>query len=56
MDCNEYVTRMKEIAEHSRRDEETGHIQADELLIDFLNDQGHTELAEAYRSVKKWYS
>ncbi|MCM1440206.1 MAG: hypothetical protein NC131_13535 [Roseburia sp.] len=48
--------RMKQCIEQSRNDTEEGHINADDLIVEFLTDNGFGELASLYIEVGKWYS
>lgn len=53
----DYIKEMNEIANFSEYgDIEIEHMNADELLIDFLSENGFNELAEAYAKVHKWYA
>lgn len=36
-------------------DSSTCHINANEVLVDFLNDLGYKRLTEEYEKVRKWY-
>jgi hypothetical protein len=48
------IKRLKEIQiDHPDDDAEGWHEIADSLIIEYINDQ---EIAEAFRSVPKWYS
>jgi hypothetical protein len=50
----EYVDAMNFIVPDS--DTERAHRRADNLLIEFLKEEGYTELIEAYEKVNKWYA
>lgn len=50
------MTDMKELAKLSKGDVEICHSAADDLLCEVVERLGMYELAEDYRSVKKWYS
>lgn len=39
-----------------KRDEENDHIEADDILMYFLENLGFTEVVEAYNEIKKWYA
>ncbi len=51
MTKQELIEKLKELAKSS--DTEEAHGGADQLLIDFINDE---EITEAYDSIKKWYA
>jgi predicted GNAT family N-acyltransferase len=36
-------------------DEET-HVEADNILSNFVRELGFTEIAEAYENIEKWYA
>jgi hypothetical protein len=38
------------------RDEESGHIRADDILVELLKALGYTEVAEAFDDLPKWYA
>lgn len=38
------------------RDTELAHIEADDILCDFLRKLGYLNIVTAYLSIKKWYS
>jgi hypothetical protein len=50
MTKDELITRLKKAEELDR---ETYHIQADDLLLEFINDP---EITAAYNAMNKWYS
>lgn len=51
MTKEELIAKLHEIREKSER--EKGHMQADDALIEFIND---SEITEAYESISKWYA
>lgn len=44
---------IKKLIEADDGDNESSHIQADKLLIEFINDP---DIAEAYNAIDKWYA
>ena len=44
---------LKILKDCDQLDWESGHSQADEALIDFINDE---DIAEAYENIGKWYA
>lgn len=54
MTYQEYVDVMNLIV--MDRDTERAHRRADNLLIEFLKEEGYVELIEAYEKVNKWYA
>lgn len=52
-DIQEYVDRLKEC---KKFDYESGHIEADKVLIDFISNLGYESIVEAWSEVEKWYS
>ena len=49
-DIQEYVDRLKECKEY---DAESGHIEADKILIDFISNLGYESIVEAWSEVEK---
>jgi hypothetical protein len=45
------ISRLKELGEESTSEE--GHGEADDLLIEYINDP---EIKEAYENIGKWYA
>lgn len=39
-----------------KQDPESGHIEADEILMNVLKTMGYIEIAALYNQVHKWYS
>ena len=54
MDIEKYKLRMKECIDNG--DIEIGHIIADDLLCEILNELNHGDIVELYRKVKKWHA
>lgn len=54
MTYQEYVNAMNFIIADSNT--ERAHRRADNLLIEFLKEEGYVELIEAYEKVNKWYA
>ena len=52
----EYINKMKEALETSKFDEKAGHVVADYILCDFLNELGYNELVTIFNTVHKWYA
>ena len=52
-DIQEYVDRLKECKEY---DAESGHMEADKVLIDFISNLGYESIVEAWNEVEKLYS
>ena len=42
--------------EADNNDREVAHINADKILCDLLEKLGYTDVVEAFKKVKKWYS
>lgn len=55
MDLTEAITKLDMLYEDSC-DTEREHIEADRILMEFLEDLGYTSLVDAYDRVNKWYS
>jgi hypothetical protein len=51
MTKEELIEKLK--AEAANRDKEVAHINADELLLEYIND---SEIKEAYDAISKWYA
>ena len=53
----EILARLREMvgAEDFDTDIEAQHIEADELLCEYLTLLGETSLVEAYKALEKWY-
>lgn len=54
MDYEDKVAMMKMLA--NDKDYECAHRDADNLLVEFLEELGYKELVEAWREVGKWYA
>ena len=35
---------------------EEGHVEADQILSEFVRELGFTEISEAYEAIGKWYA
>jgi hypothetical protein len=53
MTKEELLEKLEQCAELDKRDPEAAHSDADELLIDYIDDP---EIKEAYESFGKWYA
>lgn len=51
MNKEELIKKLKKVEEENCTEE--GHIKADELLLEYIND---TEIAAAYEDIPKWYA
>ena len=48
---------IKELADQiDNTDYEGAHLAADEILCEFLESEGHSDLVYEYKKVGKWYS
>lgn len=53
---NEFLKRMYEAYELSKKDPEEAHINADEILIDIAKRAGYEKTAALFDEMCKWYS
>ena len=53
MDKKEIVERLNKITEGKQSDVEKSHVEADGLLLAFINDE---DIELAYSKVDKWYA
>ena len=56
MDRTTLISKLNEISESQKRpgrDLEINHIDADDLLLEYINDE---EVSEAFHSIDKWYA
>lgn len=53
MTIEELRRKIRFIVEHSKGDVEQDHVDADELLLEFIGD---VEVASAYNDIEKWYA
>ena len=53
MTIEELRSRMRLLAERAHRDPEQAHADADELLLEYVNDVG---VAAAFNEIEKWYA
>lgn len=51
MNKSELIAKLEKIKENS--DTEVAHADADEALLEFIND---AEIREAYEKIEKWYA
>lgn len=49
-----FVDHMKQC--QTNLNTELAHIDADYILVEFIRELGYNDLADAYETVKKWYS
>lgn len=47
------IEQLKELVDRSENDSETAHSEADDLLLEFINDE---EISELYGRIKKYYA
>ena len=48
-----FIEQMKRIAADSQSDPESAHSEADDLLLEYINDE---EITKAYGEVKRWFA
>jgi len=53
MDKKELLEKLRFINEELAEDEEVCHVQADQALLDYIND---LEVMEAFYKIDKWYA
>jgi len=53
MSIEELRGKLKELRRDRVTDYETAHIEADKLLIEYIND---SEVTEAFEEIGRWYS
>lgn len=53
MEIPELIEELKKIKQKDTDDLEENHIDADNLLLRFINNK---EVSRAYNSIKKWYA
>ena len=51
MTKDELIKQLKDLL--ANKDQEMAHVEADDLLLKFINDK---EISEAYESIEKWYA
>lgn len=58
MDNAELVAKTLAILEDCQKDRDTeaAHGDADDALVNFLNELGYTQITAAYALVNKWYA
>lgn len=47
------IQQLKELVDRSVNDSEEAHVEADDLLLEFINDE---EISEIYGRIKKYYA
>lgn len=57
-DDSKFIRRMKQVRiQHGNiLCTEEAHIEADNILVEFLRENGYTELADTYENIPKWYA
>lgn len=53
MTKQELIEKLKQIAHEHEGDPEVAHIEADNALLEYINDM---EIIEAFDSIAKWYA
>ena len=53
MTKEELLIKLRGLADGSRFDVEHDHVEADDLLIQYINDP---DITEAFDAIKKWYA
>ncbi len=57
MNKPELIQRLHELATRTESgDEEDWHIEADDLIAEFLISLGHSDVVEVYNRIDKWYA
>ena len=51
----EIEKKLLELQEESRHDEESAHLDADNLLLEALTVLGHPELVSAFKGIHRYY-
>lgn len=47
-----YVYRLRRVS----KDQELGHLEADEILCDLLRGLGYDAVVDEWKKIKKWYA
>ena len=55
IECLKEINKKLE-QKNNRYDQESAHIEADEILCNFLKDLGYDTLLECYWDIPKWYA
>lgn len=50
------IARLKEQQRISEDDPESAHVEADDILCDFLKNLGYEDIVIEYEKIDKWYS
>ncbi len=53
MKIEELIKELKRIKDEYEHDQECAHIEADQLLLKYINNE---EVTEIFDSIEKWYS
>ncbi len=53
MTKSELIEKLKSLAELSEHDEERAHGEADEVLLQYINDP---DVSEAFEKIDRWYA
>jgi len=53
MTKDELLTQLRHLATMDEGDIETNHMEADDLLLKYIND---AEITQAYEAIYKWYA
>ena len=48
------VSELNELS--TSKDTEMAHARADEILCEFLNDLGYSDVVKAYETIDKWFA
>lgn len=56
MTPDEFATAMRAISDRSQTDPESGHADADLLLVETLRTHGYDAGCDVYSHVRKWYA
>lgn len=56
MNPKEFAEKMAVIAKYNDRDEESSHVEADDLMCEVLTELGYRDGIEIYRKMTLWYA
>jgi len=54
MDKEEVIKKLKKLVDND--DQEMAHVEADQILMDFLVSLGYEDIVNAYDEIGKWYA